>query len=267
MLLTECLKVQVDACAMRYIDIGIMLKQIRDQDANEFKKISLTDSQLGALIEAADLFIERRTKADQPLGVEFVGALLEGNSLKQSGVSNLEPKQILSALPIDLLSRYRHILEINNEQEIKSSKELEILESLAEGRPPKHKTEGALTKRKTDKKAAIQSIQGILDDLTKLEALQVIQKILIEYFGQVDTGSTLPKLKKTVRITRGRLSKIQMDEELEAFILSNMNNASQKSLLTMCIDQFGKGRAPSRSALQRYLTDLTTTGEHRRSAP
>jgi hypothetical protein len=252
---------------MRYIDIGIMLKQIRDQDTNLFKKISLTGSQLGALIEAADLFIERRTKADQPLGVEFVGALLEGNSLKQSGVSNLKPNQILSAIPSDLLSRYRHILEINNEREIKSSKELEVLESLAVGSSLKQKTEGALTESKTDKKAAFQSIQEILDDLTKTDSLQIIQQLLNEYFGEVDTGSTLPKPKKAVRVTRGRLSKIEMDEELEAFILANVSNASQKSLLVMCIDQFGAERAPSRSALGRYLTDLTTKGEHRRNTP
>lgn len=121
-------------------------------------------------------------------------------------------------------------------------------------------------KTDTDNKAAIQSIQKILDDLTKLEALQVIQKVLIEYFGEVDTGITLSKPKKAVRVTRGRLSKIQMDEELKAFILSNVKNTSQKSLLTMCIDQFGVDRAPSRSALGRYLTDLTTKGEHKRSA-
>ncbi len=116
------------------------------------------------------------------------------------------------------------------------------------------------------KQAALQDIQKILEGLTKVEALQVIRQLLCESIGEVDAAKTLPKPTKASRVTRGRLSKIQMDAELEAFILSHLNNASQKALLDLCLDQFGQARAPSRSALSRYLTELSTQNKEKKHA-
>lgn len=108
----------------------------------------------------------------------------------------------------------------------------------------------------SDVDAAFTEIVGILNGLSSSKALQLIQRILNQYLAV--SGVELPKPKKSKRITRGRLSKIQRDAELEAFLLANLSNTPQKDLLDLCIKHFGIERAPSRSALSRFLSDVAT---------
>lgn len=109
--LNECSMSRVMLCAIRYIDIGLMLSQVRDHDAKQLKRVALSENQMCALIEAADLFVAGRTQSDRISDDELVKTLVFGGQFKKAHIDAFTPDQLLSSIPKDLLNRYGHVLE------------------------------------------------------------------------------------------------------------------------------------------------------------
>lgn len=62
-------------------------------------------------------------------------------------------------------------------------------------------------------------------------------------------------------------SPIAHDDALAAFIISAAKRMPQVEIPKACFDRFGPGRAPSLSAVNRYLTTHTTVAERTLKRP
>ncbi|MFV8387575.1 primosomal protein [Vibrio parahaemolyticus] len=96
-------------------------------------------------------------------------------------------------------------------------------------------------------KDAQKQIMAILMQLNAFEAKNVLSAICIA-LGQ--------KNEHFAARTR-HLSRIESDRELYEFIMSlDLEFMTQKDVLAICVDKFGKERAPSRSGLNRVFNKL-----------
>lgn len=75
---------------------------------------------------------------------------------------------------------------------------------------------------------AVKTEQGVMDDPREVQAIAA-------YRGQ------------------GRVSEIEKDPELEAFILEQRGYHTIEKLRALCVARFGEDRAPSKSGLHRYI--------------
>ncbi len=106
---------RVVATTSHYIDIGLMLQQIRIHDTMQMKRIALSSNQISALLEAAALFVQGRTQCAPKSDTELVKTLAFGGHFDRAHIAAFTPDQLLSAIPADLLNRYRHIMEVPHE--------------------------------------------------------------------------------------------------------------------------------------------------------
>ena len=68
----------------------------------------------------------------------------------------------------------------------------------------------------------------------------------------LDTPTNTPEARFQYHRKLDLRSKIDSDPELRAFIYQLPVHTSQKEILRLCIEKFGKDRAPSQSAISRY---------------
>ena len=108
-----------------------------------------------------------------------------------------------------------------------------------------------------------QQSRVILSDLSALnpsDALKILNKVqwvLIneslnaEYTSGKQVYPYNPVLKR-----RGQIMKVDADPEMREFIMNLNTYLSIKDIVALCVEKFGKARAPSRSALHRWLQRL-----------
>ncbi|WP_417581538.1 hypothetical protein [Nitrincola sp.] len=103
------------------------------------------------------------------------------------------------------------------------------------------------------KAQAIKAVQAAIEGLSIVDVVEILTHQLTDIVkgaeGVVDDPHQMP----SVLAYRGRVSNIEMDPDLEAFILEQRGMKTLEQLRMQCVEQFGDERAPSRSALQRYV--------------
>ncbi len=107
---------------------------------------------------------------------------------------------------------------------------------------------------------ALEAMKGALKQLSLAEALEVTGQLLAE----LSTSETAPVKLTSVRTSASvlqpgkavRKHSIEKDPELEAFILSLRGSRTIADIRTACAKKFGDKRAPSKSALHRYIQKL-----------
>jgi hypothetical protein len=116
-----------------------------------------------------------------------------------------------------------------------------------------------MSKSIPNQKALTQSVAKLLAKVPPLDALTVLNNVVGITLDR--TSSSNPMVGDNLFIfnhyleTR-RPTKIENDPELEAFILRLKACYPQKKIIEMCIEEFGRERAPSRTGLSRYLQIL-----------
>lgn len=95
----------------------------------------------------------------------------------------------------------------------------------------------------------------ITRELVKLNVLEA--RYVVDFINSaIAQGSLCPVIDD---ISAGRRCKIELDKELYDFILSlDLKSTTQKNALDICIERFGKARAPSRAGLNRAWRKLLT---------
>ena len=110
------------------------------------------------------------------------------------------------------------------------------------------------------KSAALETMKGALRQLTLADALEVTGQLLAELSTSelTDIRQTSTRASASVLQPRkaGRRHSIETDAELEAFILSLRGSRTIADIRTACVKKFGDKRAPSKSALHRYIQKL-----------
>tara|TARA_Y100000782_G_C10113253_1_gene235478 strand:- start:243 stop:626 length:384 start_codon:yes stop_codon:yes gene_type:complete len=109
------------------------------------------------------------------------------------------------------------------------------------------------------KLAALETMKKALSQLSLNDAMEVTGQLLS------DLSSANPKqaksdIKPSASVLqprkRGGVSAIDKDPELETFILSLKGPRTIANIRTACAKKFGDKRAPSKSALHRYIQKL-----------
>lgn len=93
----------------------------------------------------------------------------------------------------------------------------------------------------------------ILKELMKLNVLEA--RYVVDFINAaIAQGSLCPVIEDSAV---GRRCKIELDKELYDFILSlDLKSTTQKDVLEICIERFGKERSPSRTGLNRAWRKL-----------
>lgn len=114
------------------------------------------------------------------------------------------------------------------------------------------------TQFRAKKYAALEVMKDALESLSLTDAIDVTGALLVD----LATSKPAPELQlkvssdAAVMQSRIRRSNIESDPEVEAFLLSLKGYMSLADMRQACIEKFGAKRAPSRSALQRYISKL-----------
>ncbi|KGK15316.1 hypothetical protein [Vibrio navarrensis] len=97
------------------------------------------------------------------------------------------------------------------------------------------------------------AIEKILPFFYKLNSFE--SRCVLDFINAaIAQGSLCPVIEDS---TVGRRCKIELDKELYDFILSlDLKSTTQKDVLEICIEQFGKERSPSRTGLNRAWRKL-----------
>lgn len=106
---------------------------------------------------------------------------------------------------------------------------------------------------RTKKAQAIKAVQAAIEGLSLTETVEILTHQLIDAMRGIQDEADDPHQVSSVLAYRGRLSNIEMDPELEAFILEKRGMKTLEQLRMECVEHFGEARAPSRSALHRYV--------------
>jgi hypothetical protein len=107
-----------------------------------------------------------------------------------------------------------------------------------------------------EKLRAFHAVQAAVKNLPASDVVDVLTQQLREVAGAIPQGKPAPALAVLRDLTPGRLSNIEQDPELEAFILRQSACLSIEHIRRECIKKFGAERAPSRSGLNRYINKL-----------
>lgn len=103
---------------------------------------------------------------------------------------------------------------------------------------------------KVQQRVALNVIESALQALLPVEAKEVVDALTKSQCTQFE----LERLSANSTILQPvRLSRIESDSELEQFLLSMKGQHTHAAMLQQCIDKFGKERAPSKSALNRFI--------------
>jgi hypothetical protein len=112
-----------------------------------------------------------------------------------------------------------------------------------------------VTPFEAEKLRAFRAVQAAVQHLTASDVVDVLTQQLREVASNIPEdrpATVLPVL----RDRSSRPCKVELDPELEAFILSQSVCLSIEHIRRECIKQFGAERAPSRSGLNRYINKL-----------
>ncbi len=108
-------------------------------------------------------------------------------------------------------------------------------------------------------KKAREIVSGLLD-MPALDAMMIViqainiiarENIAIGYVPSPPASAFNPYLRR-----HGQISKIDADPEIKAFIHGISDDMTIKEIAEQCQRRFGKNRAPSKSAVGRYLQKL-----------
>jgi FAD/FMN-containing dehydrogenase len=109
------------------------------------------------------------------------------------------------------------------------------------------------------KHAALETMKGALAQLSLSDALDVTSQLLAD----LAADNPAPVKRKAKRVPsvlqerkRGRISTIEGDSDVEAFLLSLQGKRTLDEMRDACAEKFGVDRTPSRSALHRYVQKL-----------
>lgn len=105
---------------------------------------------------------------------------------------------------------------------------------------------------------ALHAVQAAVKGLSAEDVVDVLTQQLKAVTHGAVKGKSKPQPSMAVLRDRpaGRLSSIELDPELEAFILEQSMSQTVEHIHKLCIAKFGKQRAPSRSALYRYIDKM-----------
>ena len=117
-----------------------------------------------------------------------------------------------------------------------------------------------VTTFRAKKCAALEAMKGALKQLSLADALEVTGQLLAELSTSESTQVKQTSDRTSVSVLQprkaGRKHSIEKDPELEVFILSLRGSRTISDIRTACVKKFGDKRAPSKSALHRYIQKL-----------
>lgn len=101
-----------------------------------------------------------------------------------------------------------------------------------------------------------------LPKISLTDALRVFNEAIIQVVrnstkNPCDKPVKLPIANLKRRARAGRVSKIEVDPEIKAFIHQLRGYHSYPEIARRCAHKFGKQRAPSKSAVGRYIKKIT----------
>lgn len=113
----------------------------------------------------------------------------------------------------------------------------------------------AATPFRAKKQRALHAIRSAVKGLSPEEIVDVLAQELKAAAKKAVRGKHNQKLVPPALFERrpGRPSSIEKDPELEEFILAQSGNQTLQHIVELCVEEFGEERAPSKSALHRYI--------------
>jgi hypothetical protein len=106
-----------------------------------------------------------------------------------------------------------------------------------------------------EKLRAFRAVQAAVQHLSASDVVDVLTQQLREVAKNIPEDNPAVVL-PILRDPATRSFKVELDPELEAFILSQSVCRSIEQIRRECIKKFGAERAPSRSGLNRYINKL-----------
>ena len=113
-----------------------------------------------------------------------------------------------------------------------------------------------VTPFEAEKLRAFHAVQAAVQNLTTSDVVDVLTQQLREVAAAMPEAKPAPSLAVLRDRTRGRLSNIEQDSALETFILTQSASLTIEHIRRECIKEFGEKRAPSKSAIHRYIQRL-----------
>jgi len=114
-------------------------------------------------------------------------------------------------------------------------------------------------------KAVLQLLSG----LSLSDVLKLLRRVINQLLKKVESGDAYQKpvfkMNKNF-LPRGQKMKVELFPELEEFIHSRKDFMTIRDLRELCIDEFGKERVPSKSAIGRYLIKVRKQIEQEQSS-
>ncbi len=116
----------------------------------------------------------------------------------------------------------------------------------------------AATPFRAKKQRALHAVQAAVKGLSPEEVVDVLTQQLKTVARRAVKRTAAPEPKLAVLRDRpaGRPSSIELDPELELFILAQSSSQTIEHIRQLCIKEFGEERAPKRSTLHRYIQKL-----------
>lgn len=113
----------------------------------------------------------------------------------------------------------------------------------------------AATPFRAKKQRALHAVQAAVKGLSPEEVVDVLtQQLRAVATKAVKAKRSQEPLPSVLHErSRGRPFIVEADPELEQFILAQSGRQTLQHIVELCVEKFGKERAPSKSALQRYI--------------
>lgn len=112
-----------------------------------------------------------------------------------------------------------------------------------------------ITPFQAGKLRAFHAVQAAVRDLPAMDVVDVLTQQLRVIAGDMQ-HKAIPDLPVLRLRPHERLMDIEKDPELEAFILTQSASYTIEHIRMQCVREFGEKRAPSKSALHRYIQRL-----------
>ncbi|WP_305965668.1 hypothetical protein [Marinobacter salsuginis] len=112
-----------------------------------------------------------------------------------------------------------------------------------------------VTPFQAEKLRAFRAVQAAVEGLPAPDVVDVLTQQLREV-ARADPDEQPVTIVRLLRDPQRRPCKVELDPELESFILTQSAGLSIEHLRRECIKKFGAERAPSRSGLNRYINRL-----------
>jgi len=113
------------------------------------------------------------------------------------------------------------------------------------------------------------AILQLLSGLSLSDLLKLLRRVINQLLKKVESGDAYQKpvfkMNKNF-LPRGQKMKVELFPELEEFIHSRKDFMTIRDLRELCIDEFGKERVPSKSAIGRYLIKVRKQIEQEQSS-